>query len=344
MSKFGKRFLQYCYSSYGRLMTIRFRKLTSRILNRLEVLVSHMAGSHCCLPSVMRDLEKFWWSNYRNSRWHRENAPLHYLHYLLSLYCWPLPPSRSSNSNFKAWASPVQWNISKTSVLVQMQFLTMKLFLVSIQLIFCFSNPLCLISVSLWMRWSCSCITVFVNLYLLTCKYISAPWTCNITDMRAWAVATGYWCPVDSECGIILSLCTLGLEIREQKTFVTTWRVRGGCFVWWARQGCWMRMQSPCTSTTNSSLVWACWDQKHVRVTVYESCESIYSRYWPFPESKLDNLASGWQNEPVLKWCCYWPSFKELKQGIYSWGGSLWPAEQNNVICTNLILRCWNFG
>jgi len=43
----------------NRLVTIRFRKLTSRILNRLEVLVSHMAGSHCCPPSVTRDLEKF---------------------------------------------------------------------------------------------------------------------------------------------------------------------------------------------------------------------------------------------------------------------------------------------
>ena len=156
-------------------MTIQFRKLPNHILNWLEVLVSHIAGSHCCPPSVTQDLEKFWWSNYRNSWQHCKNAPLHYLHYSLSLYCWPLPSSRSSNSNFRAWASPVQWNISKTSVLIQMQFLTTKLFLVSIQPIFCFSNPLHLISVSLWMRWSCSCITVFVQLCLLTCKYISAP-------------------------------------------------------------------------------------------------------------------------------------------------------------------------
>jgi hypothetical protein len=144
---------------FCRLVTIRYRKLPSHILNWLEVLVSHIAGSHHCPPSVMWDLEKFWWSNYRNSQQHCENAPLHYLHYSLSLYCLPLPSSRSSNMNFRAWASPVQWNISKTSVLVQIQFLTMKSFLVSIQPIFRFSNPLHLISVSC----------------LLTCKYISAP-------------------------------------------------------------------------------------------------------------------------------------------------------------------------
>ena len=75
---------------------------------------------------------------------------------------------------FQGLSLPVPWNINKTSVSIHMQFLTMK-FLVSIQPIFCFSNPLHLISVSLWMRWSCSCITVFVQLCLRTCKYISAP-------------------------------------------------------------------------------------------------------------------------------------------------------------------------
>ena len=170
MSKFGKRFLQYCYSSYGRLMTIRFRKLTSRILNRLEVLVSHMAGSHCCPPSVMRDLEKFWWSNYRNSQRHRENAPLHYLHYLPSLYCWPLPPSRSSNSNFKAWASPVQWNISKTSVLVQMQFLTMKLFLLQYFWSSYYAlHPVCLLVFSL--VWCIPCAKCSTDSQKCDCRY-----------------------------------------------------------------------------------------------------------------------------------------------------------------------------
>jgi len=165
------------YHRIARLMTIQFRKLPSPILNQLEVLVSHIAGSHHCPPSVTWDLEKFWWSNYRNSQWHHKNTPLHYLHYSPSLYCLPLPSLRSLNSNFRAWASPVQWNISKTSVLVQIQFLTTISFLVSIQPIFHFSNPFHLISVSLWMRWSCSCITVFVQLCLLTqtCKYISAP-------------------------------------------------------------------------------------------------------------------------------------------------------------------------
>jgi len=43
---------------------------------------------------------------------------------------------------------------------------------------------------------------VFVQLCLLTCKYISLyqpPQTCNITDMRAWAAATGHWWTVNVE-------------------------------------------------------------------------------------------------------------------------------------------------
>jgi len=70
----------------------------------------------------------------------------------------------------------IQWKISKTSFLGQLQSLTMELFLVSIQPIICLSNPLDLILVSLWMRWSCSCIMRF-NVVVLTDmqKHISLP-------------------------------------------------------------------------------------------------------------------------------------------------------------------------
>jgi len=67
--------------------------------------------------------------------------------------------------------------------------------------------------------------------------------------------------------------------------------------------------------------------------SLWECCESICLRYWPFPESKLDNLASGWQNEPVLEW---WTQFQGVRQGTYSWGGlGLGPVEQNNIICSS---------
>jgi len=63
-----------------------------------------------------------------------------------------------------------------------------------------------------WFQWACEWGGVVVALQCLyNCAYWHAniylpPWTCNITDMRASAVATGHWFPVDSECRIILSL------------------------------------------------------------------------------------------------------------------------------------------
>jgi len=155
-----------------------------------------------------------------------------------------------------------------------MQFLT----IVSIQPIFCFSNPLHLISVSLWMRCSCSlCYSV--------CTIV-------LTDMQMYICLPG---------PVISLIWGLGLPLQDtggqwmwnhpgpiypwfgnQRTedFCDNLKSQGRVVlkvVWRVKQGCWMRMQSPCTklelgvgmlrSKTHPSCLW-------------ESHESICLRYW----------------------------------------------------------------
>jgi len=178
---------------YPRLVTIRFRKLTSRILNRLEVLVSHMAGSHCCPPSVTRDLEKFWWSNSGNSRRHRENAPLYYLHYSPSLYCLPLPSSRSPHSILKARAS-----LSSEKSAKHHFWSNYSLWPWSCSL-YPFGQWSACPTHWIWFRWACEwggvvvALWGLVLLFLLTCKDISASLQYEGLISRWGAAVVGHW-------------------------------------------------------------------------------------------------------------------------------------------------------
>jgi len=127
--------------------------------------------------------------------------------------------------NSQGSSIPIQWKISKISFLVQLQSLTMKLFLVSIWPIICLSNPFDLILVSLWMRWSCSCIMWFGAVVLADMQRHAYQPPCN---MRAWSAAeVPLLCDTGGQWIRNHPRPALGLEIGEWKTKSGEHRLKG---------------------------------------------------------------------------------------------------------------------
>jgi len=204
--------------------------------------------------------------------------------------------------NSQGSSIPIQWKISKTSFLVQLQSLTMKLFLVSIQPIIGLSNPLDLISVSLWMRWSCSCIMRFSAVVLADMqRHISLPAIRGLHQLLRHCCCVTL---VDSEFVIIPGLPLVWKS--ENGTMED--KVRRASFEGWSKGV--MRgfpfFERLCPEKNKFELGAGMLRSKIHQVTAYERakswvCTPATIKVLTFKHYNLQ-VVRGWLKEPMLEW------------------------------------------